>query len=750
MTERHKIIFIFSTTLFILTALISVGSIAFLYKTSVKEQQERLLDQVLSRAILLENVIGQLNSSDSNPLVEEKEDIAIQRTFSLLRQSIAPPHDTASRKSSLQFILARKDTKNVIFINSTGQKMPVAPLEKISKKPIGLALDGQTGSIQITDHLGVPVIVAYTPITNTEWGLAAKISITDLQTAFIRTGFMVGIAALMLLLFGLFILLKIVDPLIYQMEKSRDEAQAANSIKNIFLANISHEIRTPMNSIITAAGLALDEKPDSQMSYYLATIHYAGENLLLLINDILDFSKIEANKLKLENTPFLLRDTLDRTIQTISLTAQQKKIDLSLQIASDVPSAVSGDSLRLRQILLNLLSNAVKFTERGSIIVRVKKGTERKGQMELCFSVQDSGIGIAPDKIENIFQSFEQGDNSVTRKFGGTGLGLSICRKLCHMMGGEISVESTQGKGSIFEFNVFFTETDGKDISPETIALTKPTGKSLPLDLLLVEDVDLNRELATMSLQRQGHSITGARNGKEALAILADQSFDAILMDVQMPEMDGYTASKIIRACETGQNIDEIHPDLVRKLRTKLEGEHIPIIALTAHAVSGDRDKCFEAGMDDYLTKPFKAFHVTDTLQRHIHHYSANSQSEERKDASVPHQKNITDNDLDAMVIGRLKKRYPFSDEKLEMLLESTKKNLTDNLASLDKAIEHNDCKQIFPIAHAVHGTLLTLEEFAEAVLLVSKIESAARNDESDAPYDEWLTKLQKNLASFI
>ncbi len=417
-----------------------------------------------------------------------------------------------------------------------------------------------------------------------------------------------------------------------KLRRARQLAEEASQSKSRFLANMSHEIRTPMNSIIGRTRLALDGPLDEETQSHLEMIQSSSEDLLSLINDILDFSKIEAGELKIENRPFNLYDTVNSSLNTVKVLAEQKNRALKLRctIADDVPLAVIGDKLRLRQILLNLLNNSVKFSERGTIDLAVSRLQARGDTLQLQFEVRDTGIGIAPDKQKNIFDEFTQEDDSLTRQFKGTGLGLAICRQLCRLMDGDIKVCSTPGEGSIFTFTLSFLSCQIEDVPVDkSRQVKKPLTNVSPLSLLLVEDNIANRILARLILEKDRHQLIEAHDGLHALNILADHPhpFDAILMDVQMPVIDGLTTTQIIRAAECGEQIQEAGVDDIpaKKLSERLYGNHVPIIAMTANAMSGDREKCIECGMDDYLAKPFQP----DELKKIFNRLASNSSSHE-------------------------------------------------------------------------------------------------------------------------
>lgn len=469
------------------------------------------------------------------------------------------------------------------------------------------------------------------------------------------------------------------------IREARDAALETARIKAAFLANVSHEIRTPLNGIVGVANLLSETDLSTEQRALVEMLRESVDLLLSTVNEILDYSKIEAGKLKLENVEFNLRKLIGKTVNLFQPAVRQKGLRLDFFIESETGENFRGDATRIQQVLNNLLANAVKFTEQGGIELKISKADENENSVVLMFEVIDTGIGLSESEKATLFQPFMQADISTTRRFGGTGLGLAICKELVTLMQGEIDVESEPGEGSRFWFKIPLTKV--AEVAPQEICYEEKTENLAQkigcLKILVAEDNRINQEITLRILGQFGYSAEIAQNGLEAVEICAEKSFDLILMDCQMPEMDGYEAARKIR--QIGKTADEVK-----------------IIALSASADGRERERCLQSGMDDFLCKPFTKESLGKVLKKHF--------SGEKSIPNLDLQKKFIQHSLSKLITPEALENFleieargekNFVSEIFQIYFENAEKELL----KLESAWEKHNFKSVRKTAHCLKGS---------------------------------------------
>jgi signal transduction histidine kinase/DNA-binding response OmpR family regulator len=521
------------------------------------------------------------------------------------------------------------------------------------------------------------------------------------------------------------------------LEEARRQAEAASKAKSDFLANMSHEIRTPMNGVLGMTELMLQGGLAPQKEkLYLSAIKDSADSLMLIINDILDFSKIEAGKFTLENNPFSLSDVVEHCLDGLLVRAEEKGLRVRHDVDAAVPICLVGDHGRLRQVLTNLVGNAIKFCKQGEISVDVRLDSRGRDDVMLHIRVTDTGIGIAEDACQRIFNQFEQADSSTTRKFGGTGLGLAICKKLVELMDGKIWVESRLGVGSCFHFTARFQLgneelllIDNDDTSNSNLL------RQTPLDILVVDDVEINRVLVQAMLEPFGHRITCAEDGRKALEIVTSKRFDIVLMDVQMPEMDGLQAARAIREFENAMD----------------RSAHVPIVAMTAFAGNEDRQVCITAGMDDYLTKPIKLSKLVQQLNKHCYRPIESDEASTKGTLAVSTlTASLADchETIEVFAHKELQERLGGHAEMIPRFVKLFCKGFLPQLDGLVNALAAEDADGVRRYAHAIKGSAGNISAL-RIQQTAAQIEQAAKEgDLTEAP--QRLARMQQEYEGFM
>ncbi|MFG0267997.1 MAG: ATP-binding protein [Rhodopirellula sp. JB055] len=507
--------------------------------------------------------------------------------------------------------------------------------------------------------------------------------------------------------------------------QAASQARQAATTTIQFLANMSHEIRTPMLGILGTTELMTRSSLDDKQRHYMHMIQTSAKGLLTVLNDILDFSKVDSGQMTLESVPFELKDLLSQTMHAV-VNLKGENVELRFQPPVGVPEIIIGDPTRLRQVLINLVGNALKFTDQGCVTVTIENESQDATTLDtsdtqgsrIVFNITDTGIGMTAQQRANIFDAFTQGDASTTRRFGGTGLGLSISSQLVELMGGHLQVSSEPEKGSNFRFDIPLRTPDGstQHVTERSLSPDQPTDSfgrcERPLKLLLVEDGAINRTVAETMLQSRGHQVTSVSNAKTAIEQLRSYPFDLVLMDVQMPEIDGLTATRIIRNDLPAPACD------------------VPIIALTAHAMREDRQRCLDAGMNECLTKPYPPELLFETIESPAFHREKDHDDLLSTTRAAPNRSASLDREIIFQNVGgdlRL----------LEMLSQTVSNELPSQIERLNQAIDAGDSDQVARAAHTLKGTAAAIgatraREIADSMETFSLAETSVKEGAHD------------------